>query len=109
MNYSPSPTSVERGRVSGDSLPWVMDYWPSPISMERGRVGGVCLLWGIEDKRSIGEKHNWLETADRPARRAAGRHRREVGKTFDRFRDKVFSRSVVVKVTERSATLSEFS
>ena len=72
MDYSPSPISIEwgrvdgiclpkeyrtdgqfpnfvvRNRVGGMSLPWVMDYSPSPISIEWGRVGGVGLPWVMD-------------------------------------------------------------
>ena len=65
-----------RDRVGGMSLPWVMDYSPSPISIERGRVDGVCLPQGIQDRRPTGKTCGRLETADRPAKRAAGRDKR---------------------------------
>ena len=83
MDYRPSSISVERGRVGGVGLPWVMDSRPSPITVGRGRVGGVCLPQGIEDRRPTGKTRGRLETADRPAKRAAGRQEKPVN-TFDR-------------------------
>jgi len=76
MDYQPSPTSVERGRVGGVFLPWQMDYSRSPSSIGRGRVDGVCLPQGIQDRRPTGKTRGRLETADRTAKRAAGRDKR---------------------------------